>query len=304
MADLDKPFDTIVVGGGPAGSSAALVLGRCRRRVLVCDSGRYRNQSSDALHCFLGLEGVAPAVLLDTARRQLDAYDVERLQDIVTEARAAPEGFRVSLASGLSATARTLMVATGVVDEIPPLPGIDALYGKSVHVCPYCDGWECRDKSIAVYGRGEKAAGLARMLRQWSRDIVLTTHGPAQLAYDDERRLDQAGIVVREERITKLEGRDGKLERLIFERGPPLTRDALFFSTGQHPRSPLLERLGCRFDEKGGVEASADGETSVTGVFVAGDVSRDVQIAIIAAAEGARAALAINRTLMYRDGLV
>ena len=291
--------DTIIVGGGPAGLSAALVLGRCLRRVLVCDSGAYRNERSTALHCFISQDGSPPSRLLQEARRQLQRY-----QTVAVEAATVAgidrhaDRFVLTTGDGRELQASTLLVATGVVDELPPLEGIEALFGRSVHVCPYCDGWEHRNTPIAVYGRGEKGTGLALLIRQWTDDVVLCTDGPADLSDLQHRQLRRCGIAVREQPILKLHGADGCLSAIEFRDDSKLPRQALFFSTGQHPRSPLLERLGCAFDDDGGVRCAETGETTIPGVFVAGDVSRDVQLAIIAAAEGARAALAINKRLL------
>ena len=291
-------YDTVVIGGGPAGLSAALVLGRCVRRVLVCDSGRYRND-----HCFLSHDGIAPHDLLERCRQQLQQYDTVELDKatIVALKRSSDDAFSAKFADGRSALARTILVATGVVDELPPIEGIEELFGRSVHVCPYCDGWEHRDAPVAVFGQGEKGAGLALLLRQWTSDLVLCTHGPSQLSDDHGQRLDEAGVKVREEPLIRLEGSEGCLKSLVFQGGSRVPRKALFFNTGQHPRSRLLEQLGCRYGEPG-IECDENGATSIGGVYVAGDVSRDVQLAIIAAAEGARAALAINRALLRTDG--
>jgi thioredoxin reductase len=301
MTDLTL-HDTIIVGGGPAGLSAALVLGRCLRRVLVCDSGAYRNERSAALHCFISQDGSPPSRLLQEARRQLQRY-----QTVAVEAATVAgiyrraDRFVLATGDGRELQASTLLVATGVVDELPPLEGIEGLFGRSVHVCPYCDGWEHRNAPIAAYGRGEKGAGLALLVRQWTDDVVLCTNGPAGLSDLQRRQLQGRGINVWEQSIVKLHGAEGCLRAIEFRDGSRLLRQALFFNTGQHPRSPLLERLGCVFEDDGGVRCSETGETSIPGVFVAGDVSRDVQLAIIAAAEGARAALAINRRLLEAE---
>jgi thioredoxin reductase len=295
---MGDPYDTIIVGGGPAGLSAALVLGRCLRRVLVCDSGRYRNERSRALHCFLSRDGVPPAELLARAREQLGPYDsVGHMRAWVSRVDRIGAGFVVSTDAGDLLNCRTVLVATGVVDELPEIEGIEEFFGSTVHVCPYCDGWEHRGAPIAVFGDGSKSAGLALLLRQWTKDLVLCTHGPSGLGPDDLVRLDAHGIAVHEQLIRRLEGADGCLKSVLFGDGTRLDRQALFFSTGQHPRSALLESLGCRYGEKG-VDCDENGETSIPGVYVAGDVSRDVQLAIIAAAEGARAGLAINRCLL------
>ena len=295
-------YDSVIIGGGPAGLSAALVLGRCVRRALVCDSGKYRNEQSTALHCYMGHDGIPPKELLDVSRRQIERYDnVEFRNAAVENVRRTGNTFRVTLGSGVHVDCRTLLVATGVVDELPEIEGIKDFFGRSVHVCPYCDGWEHRDAPVAVFGRGEKGAGLVCLLHQWTHDLVLCTHGVSELSSDDQQRLTKLGIIIREEAIVRLEGSNGCLETLIFKDGKHLARKALFFTTGQHPRSRLLEQLGCRYGTKG-VEYDDDGATSIPGVYVAGDVSRDVQLVIIAAAEGARAALAINKALLRLDG--
>lgn len=295
-------YDTIIIGGGPAGLSAALVLGRCMRRILVCDSGRYRNERSQALHCYMGNDGIRPSDLLESARRQLKPYEtVSMKRATVLGITQEDDGFLVRFEPGEEVRGRTLLIATGVVDELPQIEGIDEMFGRSIHVCPYCDGWEHRNAAVAVYGRAEKGTNLALLLRQWTDDLVLCTHG-VPLSDDRREMLHRCGIAVEEASIQRLEGVDGCLRSIRFVGGRKLPRQALFFNTDQHPRSPLLERLGCRFDESGGVACAESGETSVSGVFVAGDVSRDVQLAIIAAAEGARAALAINKHLLKADG--
>jgi thioredoxin reductase len=295
---LPDRFEAVILGGGPAGLSAGLVLGRCLRQTLVCDDGRYRNQCSRALHCFMGHDGADPAELLASSRRQLARYETVILANWTASfVERAGGSFVVHLEGGGKAITTALLVATGVADELPPLDGITSLFGRSVHVCPYCDGWEHRQTSVAAYGRGEKGAIFANMLRQWTGDLVLCTHGEA-LERGIQDKLRARGIRINSKPIRRLDGEDGRLASIVFEDGEVLERKALFFTTGQHPRSPLLERLGCRYDEKGGFACDPDGRTNVEGVYVAGDVSRDVQLAVIAAAEGARAGLAINKYLI------
>jgi thioredoxin reductase len=302
----ERSWDAVIVGGGPAGLSAALTLGRCRRRVLVCDAGQPRNRASEHLHAFLTRDGIAPRDFLRIGREQLATYDTVRVRECeVVEAGRADGGFEIVLADGARERGRTLLLATGVVDHVPPIEGIEPLYGKSVHHCPYCDGWEWRDRPLAVYGRGDgKGAGLALMLLQWSSDVVLLTDGPAALSPRERERLAAHDIGVREDAIARLEGRDGQLQRIVFGDGHSLARAALFFNTGQHQRSPLAGALGCEFDDRGGVVArDHEVATSVPGVYVAGDASRDVQLVIIAAAEGVKAGFAINKNLLTADGI-
>src|SRR3954469_16388685 len=239
-------YDVIIVGAGPAGLSAALLLGRSRRRVLVCDSGKPRNGASQAMHGYLTRDGIAPREFLGIARDQLKEYDCVELRDVeVTAAECQRDSrFHVTLASGEELRSRKLLIATGVVDNVPAIPGFLDLFGSSVFHCPYCDGWEVRDQPLAIYGRGARGVGLALELTAWSRDLVLCTDGPSEVDAESLGRLERNGIRVREECIASLEGDEGVLQRIVFKQGEPLDRRALFFTTGQYQRSDLLMRLG------------------------------------------------------------
>ena len=295
--------DVIVVGGGPAGLSAALMLGRCLRTVVVFDSGTPRNAPSHALHGYLTRDGIPPSEFLKLARQEVTAYRTVQIRDeVVTAVECqADGGFLATLASGEQLRSRKLLLATGVVDNLPEIPGFRELYGRSVFHCPYCDGWERRDRPLAIYGRGARGVGLALELTAWSRDLVLCTDGPSEIDPEDLARLGRNGIGVREDRVTRLEVADGLLSSIVFEDGPPLPRSALFFTTGQYQRSDLLERLGCEFNDKGTVRTGKYETTHLPGLFVAGDASRAVQWVIVAAAEGAEAAFAINTDLLEED---
>ncbi|HLV68295.1 MAG TPA: NAD(P)/FAD-dependent oxidoreductase [Polyangiaceae bacterium] len=298
-------YDVIVVGGGPAGMNTALVLGRARRRVLVCDSGEYRNYASRAIHGYLTRDGVSPAEFRRIARSELARYEGVELREIrVASAVRESDRFRVMFVGGGSAEGRRLVVATGVVDELPEIPGFEAFFGRGVHHCPYCDGWEVRDRPLAVYGRGDsKGAGLALELLLWSRSVTLCTDGPTGLSEAYTAKLARHGIPVRAERIVRLEGSDC-LERVVFEAGPPLECTALFFNTACRLRSNLALTLGCEADAWNCRVEPRTGKTSVPGLYVVGDASRDVFQVIVAAAEGAEAAVTINRELLRDDGLL
>ncbi|HLN99523.1 MAG TPA: NAD(P)/FAD-dependent oxidoreductase [Pyrinomonadaceae bacterium] len=295
-------FDVIIVGAGPAGLSAALVLGRCRRRVLVCDAGTPRNARSHALHGYLTRDGIEPAEFLRLGREQLRQYQtVEFMQAEVTDARQLADNFEITLRNGERLSGRKLLLATGVVDHIPEVEGVSEFYGISVFHCPYCDGWEMRDQPLAVYGRGENGAGLSLELTLWSRDIVLCTDGPAELPEEDRRRLLRHNITLKEDRIARLVGNNGALEHIVFADGESLARGGMFFSTGQHQASDLAEKLGCKLTEQGCVDTGDYEATSIPGLYVAGDASRFVQLVIVAASEGAQAAFAINKELMKKE---
>jgi thioredoxin reductase len=294
--------DVVVVGGGPAGLSAALVLARARRTVLILDDGRYRNDRSLGVHGYLSRDGVLPEDLRKQGRAELRRYGVRVLGVRATGASPDPRGgFRVRASGGRVFRARKLLLATGVRDRIPPIRGIGSLYGVSVHHCPFCDGWEWRDRRLAVYGRGESGAGLAHSLLAWSADVILFTDGPTRLSPPALAALRRRGVGVRPGRVERLEGRNGFLRRVLLRGGAPVPRDAIFLATGNEARAEIARRLHCRFKPGGSIWTDRRECASVAGVFVAGDASRDVQFAIVAAAEGARAAVAIHRELVAEE---
>lgn len=278
------------------------MLGRCRRRVLVCDAGASRNRWSHAVHGYLTRDGTSPAELLHLARQELRAYDSVELRTAeVVDAIRDAGGFDVRCADGSRLRSRKLLLATGVVDELPPIEDLERFYGRSVHHCPYCDGWEWRDQPIGVYGRGERGAGLALGLTVWSRDLVLCTDGPAELSEEAQARLESYDIPVLEGRVRRLEGSEGRLERIVFENGEGVARRALFFATGQRQASDLPARLGCVFTAEGAVNTGKCEATNVPGLYVCGDASREAQFVVVAAAEGAEAGMAINKALLEAE---
>ena len=303
MSPRDFAYDVVIVGAGPAGLSAALILGRCRRTVLLCDTGRPRNAASRAMHGYLTRDGIPPLEFLAIAAGELAQYTtVEMRRVAVTDATClADKRFEVTLESGEIVRSRKLLLATGVVDNLPAIEGFSELYGGSVFHCPYCDGWEVRDAPLAIYGRGARGLGLSLELTAWSRDLVLCTDGPSEIDADGRQKLESNGISVREARVARLEGQDGILQQVVFEDGARLPRRALFFTTGQSQQSDLSRRLGCEVNAKGTVRTGKYETTHLTGLYVAGDASRAVQWVVVAAAEGAEAAFAINSDLIRED---
>lgn len=304
MRPADESWDVVIAGGGPAGLSAALVLGRCRRRVLLCDAGTPRNAATDAMHGFLGHDGIAPAAFRERVHEELAGYPQVRFAPrAVEDATALPDGagFAVRLDDGTRARCRKLLLATGMADDVPRVPGFAELWGRGVHGCPYCDGWELADAPLAAYGRRRHGMEIARALTAWSRDLVLCTDGPARLSAGERRALDANGVRVIETRVARLDGRDGRLDAIVFADGTRLPRRALFLDTPARPQSRLAERLGCAPSARGGVRAGRLESTTVPGVYVAGNILRDVQLAVVAAAEGCKAAFGINRSLTRED---
>jgi thioredoxin reductase len=297
-------LDVLIVGGGPAGLSAALILGRCHRKALLCDEGHQRNLASHAIHALLGREGRSPAALLNEARQELARYKSIALRETrVTEVTRAGDQFQFVCADGTSGLASKVLLATGLVDELPELAGIEPLYGVSVHHCLYCDGFEYAGKPVAAYGKADKGAELAIMMKHWMADVVACSDG-TEVSAQAMRKLREYDIPLRLEPIQSLEGMNAELTNIVFQSGPDLPRAGLFFSTGCRQASDLSERLGCKRGPKGGVIKDPETEeTSVPGVYVAGDLSRDVLLVAVAIAEGAEAAVAINKAFLRRDGL-
>jgi thioredoxin reductase len=297
-----KRWDVVIAGAGPAGCSAALILGRARRHVLLCDTGTPRSWASKQMHAYLSRDGIPPARFLEMARREALRYPGVRFVPVaVRTARRDAGGFVVSLDSRRRVRTRKLLIATGVFDSVPRVPGIDALFGRSVFQCPYCDGWEMRDRKIAVYGRGQRGFEMARAMTAWARDIVLVTDGRSGLSSEQRAQLARNDIRVEPARIARLAGTRGRLRTVDFVDGRRLARDTLFFDTPSNQQSDLARSVGCRFAPHGGVLCGQFEATSVPGVFVAGNIIRDVQLTIVAAAEGARAAFGINRALTRED---
>ena len=295
-------FDAVVIGAGAAGLSAALLLGRACRRTLVLDAGAPRNAPSTTTHGMFTRDGASPVSLLVIGRDQLSSYaSVEIRSSMAVDAQPIHGGFEVSTSDSETVLSRKLLLAYGVVDELPRIEGVQELWGKSVLHCPYCHGWEVRDEPLAVYGRGDAIVGLARLLLGWSRDVVLCTDGPAELADAQHADLARHGLSVREAPISHLAGTTGMLERIVFSDGSSLARRAMFLQPTQHLRSDLATRLGCQHSEFGLIRADEWGETSIAGVYAAGDAVTPIQHLSRAAASGTTAAIGMNRALLAED---
>jgi thioredoxin reductase len=292
-------LDAVIVGGGPAGLSAALVLGRARRRVLVLDTDRPANATANAVGGLLAQGGVAPADLRRAGREQLaDLPTVEVRSAAVLDVDSLAEGFAVTLDGGTPVRTRSLVLAHGLRYDPPPLPGIEPLWGRSVFHCPFCDGWEVRDRPLSLHGNGSEAARSAMVISGWSRDLVLCTDGPARLNAE-RAALAQAGVRIREERIRELAGRDGRLRRIEFEAGPPEERDALFVRTLRGQPNGLAEALGCRLTPGGTIVTDGDGRTDVAGVYAVGDAATErLRSVANAIGTGSRAAYSVALDLV------
>ncbi len=287
-------YDVVIVGGGTAGLSAALVLGRARRSVLVVDSGEPRNRAADESHGFLTRDGMAPGDLLALGRDEVCGYGVELREDRVTSVAA---GFVVHLAGGDVVEARRLLVTTGMRDELPEIPGLAELWGNDVHLCPYCHGYEVRDQPIGVVKDGPMGVMKAVLLRQWSADVVLFP-GDYVPTEEEAARLAAHGVGVEPGRVTRMVSKGGRLTGVEVG-GTVVPRSAVFVQPAMHPRDELLRSLGCETDDRDLVRVDPAGRTTVPGVWATGNVVDPMTQLVTAAGMGSATAIAINNELVF-----
>jgi thioredoxin reductase len=292
-------FDAIVAGGGPAGLSAALALGRARRRILLASCGPPRNAPASAAHNVFTRDGTSPAELIRIGREQLRRYDVVFRDECATDVERLESGFLLRFESGDVRT-RGIVLATGVRDVLPDIPGFQELWGTGVLHCPYCHGWEVATLALAIYARGEDALHLSTLVRGWSSDVILFSDGDAGLSESDLEAIRASGIVVRQEPVLRLNG-SGALQSVVLRSGEVIPRNALFIKPKQELRSDLPLKLGCAITAQGRVEADALGRTSVPRVFVAGDIAPGHQSVPTAAATGAMAGAGLNMDLLSEE---
>ncbi|KUI26419.1 NAD(P)/FAD-dependent oxidoreductase [Mycobacterium sp. GA-2829] len=300
---MTHEWECVVVGGGAAGLSGALVLGRARRRTLLVDAGEQSNRFADGIGGLLGFDQRPPAELYETGRRELEAYPtVEYRHGSVVHGAPQDDGFVLSLDGGDQVTAKRVLLTTGMQYQPPELPGLEPLWGKSVFQCPFCHGWEMRDKRLASLAAGDEAVHAALMLRGWSDDVVLLTDGHPQLGGKDLDQLHNAGITIDDRRITELIGTGGQLEAIAFNDGSRLERDGLLVEAPLRQRSKLAEQLGASCTpgplavDTIGIDALH--RTSAPTVFAAGDVCTEQPYVAGSIAAGAQAAMIIAQSLL------
>ncbi|MER5448425.1 NAD(P)/FAD-dependent oxidoreductase [Streptomyces sp. NPDC002766] len=300
---MTEQYEVIVVGGGAAGLSAALVLGRARRRTLVVDAGEPRNAPAAHMHGYLTRDGMPPAEFLAAGREEIARYGVELVRDRAVD--VAP-GFTVSLASGRTVRARRLVVATGLRDEQPAVPGVAERFGRDVLHCPYCHGWEVRDRAFGVLATTPMSVHQALMVSQWSKDVTFFPHTVAEeeLTDEDLRRLAAAGVKVVPGEVAELVVEDDRLTGVRLTDGTTHAREVVFVAPRAVPRTDLLERLGAELRETPfGAYPVVDetGRTTVPGVWAAGNAMGFAEQVVNAAAGGYRAGATINGELLMSD---
>ncbi|MDQ6634147.1 MAG: NAD(P)/FAD-dependent oxidoreductase [Gemmatimonadota bacterium] len=294
-------YDVAIVGGGPAGLSASIWLARYLHRVVLVDSGDPRNWETRGINGFLGHPAIKPGELRGLARDEARELGVSLLDaECETVDQRADDTFVLGLRDGTALRAQRLLLAIGLRDVWPDIPGLEHVYGANAHVCPDCDGHECQDKKVVVIGKGRKAVGMALNLSTWTRDIIICTNGePAQLDLAEYcEKLDALNIPVLESRIMCVRHSGSHVHSLDFENGMALDTDKVFFAIGQYPADDLGAQLQCDRDDGGHIIVDDLYHTSVVNCYAAGDIVPGPQLAIAAAADGAIAALAIHKSLV------
>jgi thioredoxin reductase len=298
-------YDVVIIGGSAAGLSAALVLSRARRRVAVVDAGAPRNAPAAQMHGFLSRDGLPPRDLVALGRREVEAYGGVLIDDRVTAVEPAAgtgtaASFGVSLAGGLALSTRRVLVATGLLDELPDIPGVRERWGRDLLHCPYCHGYEVRDQPVGVLGGTPEAVQHAQVIRQWSSDVVIFSHTDT-LTTDQRHQLVARAIGVVEGTVSGLVVQGDRLSGVELDDGRVVPRAAVFVRPRFVPNNDVLLALGCDMDDDGWVVTDPVGRTTVPGVWAAGNVANPRAQVITAAGEGSAAAIALNGDLVEDD---
>lgn len=302
-ASTDTAFDVAVIGGGAAGLSAALVLTRARRRVVVIDAGQPRNAPAAHMQGFLSRDGMPPAELLAKGRAEVESYGGQIVSDTVTSVRSrdhdAPR-FDVTTDGGGRITARRVLVTTGLRDDLPDTPGVRERWGRDLLHCPYCHGYEVRDRPLGVLGGDPESVAHALLIRQWSDDVVLFADG-TEVAPDVREQLIASAVGIVDEPVARLVVEDDHLTGVQLAAGRIVPCAAVFVRPRFVPNDTLLTSLGCTVHDNGWVAVDPTGQTSVSGVWAAGNAANPRAQVITAAGEGSAAAIAINNDLVDED---
>jgi thioredoxin reductase len=302
--DNSNNYDVAIVGGGPAGLSASIFLARYLHSVVLIDSGDPRNWETRGINAYLGLPSIKPAELRERGREEARKYGVTLVNGCVDRAtQLSDDHFSVTLENGDTYDAFRVLLAIGLKDVWPDIPGLARAYGETAHVCPDCDGYEALDKKTVVIGRGRKAVGMALNLSTWTRDVIICTNGEAPNLDESEycEKLDGLNIPVLTDRVIRIAESRGRIRCLELESGMSLDADKIFFAIGQYPADDLGAQLGCKRDAGGHIVVDKHYHTSVPNVYAAGDIVPGAQLAIAAASDGAIAALAIHKSLVPEE---
>ncbi|MFC7785409.1 NAD(P)/FAD-dependent oxidoreductase [Rossellomorea sp. GCM10028870] len=292
-------LDCAVIGGGPAGLNASLVLGRSRRKTVLFDDDKPRNSVTKESHGFITRDGINPSELRRIARAELGNYpDVTIIEQRVGKVTKDHQRFTIETEAGDVYHAKKVILATGLKETFPEINSLKQYYGTSVFSCPFCDGWELRDRPLAVIAENTRAFHMAKVVYNWSSDLIVCTNGNKVLSINDKTILENKGISVYEQKISSLIGEDGYLKKISFEDGITVRREGGFVVPEMGQASTIGEELGCEFTDQGAIITDATGHTNVEGLFACGDTSiiAPSQL-IIAAAAGSKTAIGVNAAL-------
>lgn len=297
-----KKYDCIIIGGGPAGLSGALALGRARKDVLVLDDSRPRNAVTHEMHGFVTRDRIEPSEFRRVAKEQISEYpSVEFAAETVVSVEGSDGQFQITTEQGQTYESRKVLFAIGKKDLPLPIPGLMDAYGKSAFVCPYCDGWELRDQELVIIAKGAGAMHLAKMIPGWSSRYAVCTNGPDELTEEEREELHQHNVPVFDAPIRSIVSTDGLVERIELEDGTKVPCTGIFFAPQLTLGSELPASIGCELKESGSVVTDMLGRTNVPGVYCAGDAGSEMYQAIAAASTGAAAAMSINSELLMEN---
>ncbi|MCM3527740.1 NAD(P)/FAD-dependent oxidoreductase [Cytobacillus oceanisediminis] len=296
-------LDCVIIGGGPSGLNASLVLGRARKKVILFDENKPRNAVTHESHGFITRDGIKPSEFKRIAREDLMNYpDITMENQRVTDIKKENDAFMVRAEDGRSFRSRKVLLATGLKDELPAIEGIHQFYGKTLFSCPFCDGWELRDRPLVLISEDNRAFHMAKMISNWSNNLAVCTNGNLIFSEEQKEILIRKQIRVFDDEIAALEGESGRLAKIKFRNGNELFRAGGFVTTGLTQAAPFAEVLGCKMNNMGGIETDTLGRTNIEGVYASGDNSilAPSQL-IIAASEGSKAAIGIVHDLVNED---
>ncbi|WP_315795576.1 NAD(P)/FAD-dependent oxidoreductase [Paenibacillus sp. BIC5C1] len=295
---MDQKMDVLIIGGGPAGLNAALVLGRARKHVVVIDDERPRNWVTRETHGFLTRDGASPREFREVAKEQISAYPSVHFEgDTATSVTGTDGDFQVTTAQGVVYRTKKILFAVGKKDLPLDISGLKEVYGKSAFVCPYCDGWELRDQRLVIIVNGAKAFHMAKTISGWTSQFTICTNGPDELTDEQRDELKQHGVPIWDSPIQSIESSDGMVQQVVLEDGTKISCTGIFFGPKLTAGSELPQTIGCEVTDAGTVVVDDFGKTTVPGLFSAGDAASELYQAITAASLGALTAVTINSEL-------
>ncbi|MBS1904807.1 MAG: NAD(P)/FAD-dependent oxidoreductase [Bacteroidetes bacterium] len=296
----DMIYDVIIVGGSYSGLAAAMALGRASRRVLVIDSKKPCNRQTPHSHNFLTHDGAPPAQIAAIAREQVEQYStVEFVTGVAIAGAITPHGVRIGIASGRSFDAKKLIFATGIVDEMPDIPGFAECWGISVLHCPYCHGYEVRNENTGILANGDAAFEFATLLSQWTNELTVFTNGASTLSPERSATLERHGIRIDESEIDSLQHIDGHLQTMIFKNGTATTLKALYSRRPFRQHCTIAETLGCELTDQGYLKIDATQQTTIRGIYASGDNTTPMRTVANAVATGTAAGMHVNKELIH-----